>query len=705
MRQRLLRFGITGAVVAVVWVIVAQWLGPSLIVDAYNEESLPLLNRALSGRAIHPLGYYLSVWASLTSRLGVGLLAAGLAILVWIIAHPFVAPMVERLFAGRPQAGPGDLLLFAGALGTLSGAAEVTHETVRHLIEQHPARGYTWETTWMGPSSAAVAFLIVGVAMLVAGRLLTTARSRWRVPADLAAFGLGFLASFSVLESPRLRLHRWATVVLCLGLATLLTRVVRAHPETVRRFTRRLAPVLAIGLVVLTGVGLYTLPGAKEARRMAGLTSGREAQPNVLLIVLDTVRALSLSLHGYEKATTPRMDEWASEGVVFARAIATSSWTLPSHSSLFTGYWPHDLTGDRGVPLDDAHATLAEALSERGYQTAAFVANLDYASEASGLARGFARYEDFPVTWGRFLVSSWLMNRMARRVLDLGDHPWRAGLKYGASNTNDFIAWLDGRVEAPFFVFMNYFDAHVPYLATDEFKARFPSETPPLLRHKEGVTMAELDGTRALYDASIATADHEVDRVLRELERRGELERTLVIVTSDHGEHMGENGLQDHGNSLYSPLVHVPLFVRFPRVVPADTRIDAPVSIREVPATVMDLIGAASPFPGRSLSRFWTEGGVVGPEAVLAEVSYWPDAQPWEPVFEGDMQSVVVGDYHYIVNPDQSGELYDLTEDPMELNDLAGDPTQGARMRSLRTVLDSLLVPESEGSASGSQRR
>jgi arylsulfatase A-like enzyme len=152
----------------------------------------------------------------------------------------------------------------------------------------------------------------------------------------------------------------------------------------------------------------------------------------------------------------------------------------------------------------------------------------------------------------------------------------------------------------------------------------------------------------------------------------------VVVITSDHGEQFGEHGIFDHGNSLYLPVLHVPLLISFPSHLPADATVRDPVSLSELPATVIDLVtletGAPSSFPGTSLARHWNTTRNVNSaetEPVLSEVKKNPRAPKWEPVSRGDMRSVILDGYHYIQNGDDRNELYDFEVDPLEKHDLA----------------------------------
>ena len=186
--------------------------------------------------------------------------------------------------------------------------------------------------------------------------------------------------------------------------------------------------------------------------------------PNVLMIVLDTVRAQNLNLYGYHRPTMPKLEQIAKTGVFFEQAVSPAPWTLPSHASMFTGRHPHELSADWTTPLDATYPTLAEILYQHGYVTAGFVANKIYCSYESGLNRGFMHYEDYLVSPGQLIRSS-ALGREITNNLDL-----RQRFKYyddlggkSAERLNhDFLSWLSRQEQGPFFAFLNYFDAHNP---------------------------------------------------------------------------------------------------------------------------------------------------------------------------------------------------------------------------------------------------
>ncbi len=195
-----------------------------------------------------------------------------------------------------------------------------------------------------------------------------------------------------------------------------------------------------------------------------------------MLIVLDTVRAASTSLHGYELPTTPALERLAREGVMFPRAIAPAPWTLPSHASMFTGRWPHTLSTGPWSPLDATYPTLAEYLRDRGYETAGFVANREYCGHEFGLSRGFVHYEDYRSTPGQAaLYTSPGHTAMQKLPLVQALQTYdNLGRKSAEQLTADFLRWQGRRAgDAPFFAFLNYWDAHDPYTPPRSYARRF----------------------------------------------------------------------------------------------------------------------------------------------------------------------------------------------------------------------------------------
>jgi arylsulfatase A-like enzyme len=417
--------------------------------------------------------------------------------------------------------------------------------------------------------------------------------------------------------------------------------------------------------------------------------------PNVLLLILDTVRAADLSLYGYARPTTPELERFAQRGTVFDHAFSAAPWTTPSHASIFTGRWVPETGVKWAQRLDSRWPTLAEELRHRGYATAAFIANGPCAGWQTGLARGFEHFDDYPVSvrvaaeataFGHTLYQP--IRGLLAPVLNRTPVLWRLRLPPWHRNpsaeeiTGAFLAWLDRSPREPFFAFLNFMDAHRWYTAApDSFLTRFRStairplsperwaDSPKLPLTPEDMR-PELD----TYDGSIAYLDFQLGRFFRELERRGLLDNTLVVVAADHGNEFAEHGLTDHGNSLYRLALEVPLILRFPGHVPEGRRISEPVSLRNLAATVIDLLPTdrASPFPGRSLARLWSGGGGT-PDTISASGDQDHTAPDWYPNSRGPLNSIAFGGFRYIVREgDGVEELYDFEHDVLERWNLAG---------------------------------
>jgi len=230
------------------------------------------------------------------------------------------------------------------------------------------------------------------------------------------------------------------------------------------------------------------------------------------------------------------------------------------------------------------------------------------------------------------------------------------------------LRWLEQHEGRPFFVFMNFFDAHEEWAPPDQIR-RFADRPKAIDR----------------YEAAIAYQDQEVATLLDTLRARGLLDRTIVVLTSDHGEQYGEHGLTNHGNSLYLTLLHVPLVIRYPALVPTGAGVGEVVSVVDLPATILSLAGAPAVLPGRSLADAWHGGAPRGP--VLADVERAISETVVGPTSRGAMRSLVDSQWHYIRNGDGVEELYAYRSDPEERTNLAGLPAHAGILASMREAL------------------
>jgi len=586
-----------------------------------------------------------------------------------------------------------DLLLTGVWLALLVGCLDVVVVGVhKYVLSEFVHRSP--HVVWMAPIADLVMFVPpAAVLALLAARWPRLLSFRTGV------FFLGFPAALSLLvDLLYQRIHPVALLALALGIAVQLARFADTGRDRFRRVVRRTTVVMA-ALVLLAGVSVGGARALTERAALARLPAARAGVPNVLLLILDTVRSASMELYGYGRGTTPQLERFAERAVVFDNAIAPASWTLPSHASMFTGREPRELSAGWLTALDDAAPTVAEVLRQHGYATAGFVANLTYATAETGLNRGFIRYSDYQISPGQIFMQSslgrFLAGRRAFRRLVGTDQ--LVGRRDADQVNQDFLGWLDGNGPRPFFAFLNYFDAHDPYLPPDEFFRKLtghdrPGRLSPLRRltvdqRRKGLRSADLSLEIDSYDAAIAYLDDSIGRLLDELERRGVLDQTVVVIASDHGEEFGEHGLYFHGNSLYLPSLHVPLLISYPGG-PRGVRVRESVSLQDLARTVVDLAGVAgdSGLGGQSLVGLWGSGDSAQAWPVYSQLQKGIRLPEWYPVSGGDMASVMAGGVHYIRNGDGREELFDVRIDPWERSNLAGESTAAEELSLFRSL-------------------
>lgn len=550
---------------------------------------------------------------------------------------------------------------------------------------RYPAR-----FAWVAPLSVLAGCLVLWLlAVLIALpiRPLGRRRALW----TLAAFP--FTATLVEVGSIAYRrLDRVPELILALGLATLVMRTL-----IILAGRLRILPSLGWGLALLMLVGLGVRAITVEQALRIG-PPPRSATPgarNVVLITLDTLRAANMGLYGYERPTTPELEKLAAESLVYDRAYSTTSWTLPSHASMFTGLWSHPTRASWTTAMRSDVPTLAEILRGRGYDTAGFVANLAYCTRRSGLARGFARYEDHVLDLETILLTTAVGRSLDHlvRLATGASPPDYPGRKDAETVRADFLDWLDEREGGrPFFAFINFFDVHQPYETAEPWRSTYDHRRPgederAVIRLAAKASTTNLDYMDR-YDGAIAYLDHQVGLLVAELRRRGLLDDTLLVITSDHGETFGEHRAEGHGASLYAETLHVPLLIRAPGV-PAGLRLGTELSLRDLGRTILELVldqatVAASGFPG---TRFpLGEDDQTTSSPLFCQLDQGIRLGPEARNQNGAVLALVRDGLHLIVHRDGSkpDELYDLTRDPFERDDLAEDPAYAERLAALR---------------------
>lgn len=397
--------------------------------------------------------------------------------------------------------------------------------------------------------------------------------------------------------------------------------------------------------------------------------------PNVLLISVDTLRADHLGCYGYDRPTSPRLDEFARESVRFAEARAQSSWTKPAMATILTGLYPVTHGAERRANgIAPEARTLAERLSAAGYETAMFTTNPTVV-EKFGFGRGFDRFEYVHQLQGR-----------KRRSVD------------SAAMVQAGVAWLDGRAapERPFFLVVHTLDPHDPYRPQEPYRSRFaPGVDVASACCFRGGELAALSAEQAaarrrdslaLYDGEIAQNDASFGRLLDDLRARGLLDRSAVVFTADHGEEFHEHGGWRHAESLFEEVLRVPLVVRLPKGTAARATVADPADQIDLAPTLLELAGVAAPpeFPGASLLPV-IAGGAAPPRESLAwlrhpafDVAAIRDGN-WKWLrHEGALRSVSGG----FDNPVEA--LYDLEADSGEQRNLLAAEPDRRRALALR---------------------
>jgi arylsulfatase A-like enzyme len=422
------------------------------------------------------------------------------------------------------------------------------------------------------------------------------------------------------------------------------------HERLARSSRRRwwLAAHLAIAATVLGGVGCGVDERAQTDTPAATEPLERAARRdlNIVLVTIDTLRTDRLSCYGSDRVDTPNIDSFAEEGVLFTNAATTVPFTLPAHSSILTGLYPpgHGVRENVGYTLDPRVPTLAEVLSTAGWSTAGFISAF-VLDGRWGIARGFDHYfDDFDL--------SGFESANLSSVQRTGD-----------VTVAEAIRWLDRRPsDRPFFLWLHLYDPHDPYEPPEPYKSAFATRP---------------------YDGEVAFTDSLIGEFRKALEDRGLLGSTMVILTSDHGEGLGDHGEASHGFFLYDTTVHVGLIVRLPGGEPAGRTVDAAVSHVDLMPTILDAVNVDPPRPvhGESLIPL-IEGGDRDPSRGVYSESLYPLLHyGWAP-----LRAYRTEDHKLVSAP--RPEVFDVRADPREEHDLS--LVQPAVLAELEAGLDGL---------------
>lgn len=469
-----------------------------------------------------------------------------------------------------------------------------------------------------------------------------------------------------------------------------------------------------------------------------------DEKSNIVFIVMDTARADAFQ--GNKKSATPNIDEIRSKGVSYSQAFSVAPWTLPSHASLFTGLVPSKHGAHAGhKELTQEYRLLPEILREAGYQTVA-VSNNTWISEEFGFARGFDifrknwQYIQSDVDLGEAARTEegWdKLRSVASQLFDGNPITNLANAVYGqfirkranddgAKSTNEWVRdWLQEREKNdPIFLFINYLEPHLEYKPPREYtKPLLPDNVSyeaamqvnqdawSYIAGKTEMSDLDFEILEALYQAEIAYLDKRIGELRSVLKDRGEWDDTIIVVTGDHGENIGDHGFMDHQYSVYDTLLHVPLIIKGGEFGEGKT-IDNLVQLTDLPLTILDAAGIEAPEFRKQTqgTSFYPDSDTDPREYVVAEyLAPQPSMEALEKrvgelsesvkKYNRSLRTIRTERWKLIRGSDGSKELYNIESDPGETRDLSDDePTVRRRLENkLDEWIDSFETADVSG--------
>ncbi len=621
-----------------------------------------------------------------------------------------------------PQDWSGLRWLVVGtAVGVTGGA---TAGLADLLVQMLPVLGLMTPSLWLEAASFHIishtvawtlACVLICAAIWLPARLSAVIRSMLApTPLALAAFGCGLAVVIlwpQTARTPSLggAVLIWLVATIAVGWA--FSRLRATAPARWAFQAGRVAACIAVVLMIASIVvqwrsrsRVHAAEGFWPVAASQPTTTPSRKPPNVVLVVFDTLRVDRLGCYGYDRPTSPHIDAFAADSVLFKRAVSPGIWTVPSHASMFTG-----LHGSQhGMSWADAYlperfATLAEVLKGRDYDTLG-LSNNPHVSPTNNYHQGFDRFED--PSRLEHTARGWLylfIRMVVYQDSPLG--PWfgRWYLNRAGGRVTHRLAdrWLADRdSDKPFFLFINYMEPHRPCEPTRAHRRAFVDDDDLARSYKldqsgQAVYRYMLAGAPIysprdmailsdLYDARVRELDDFFADLMRTLDEHADLDNTLIILTSDHGENLGDHGMLDHQYCIYNTLIHVPLIVRYPPAwQPQQT--DAVVQTLDIFPTVLRAVGAqvkqTKPLFARSLEAALAEDDATPPRTAYAEyllAPSWPFLliKPYHPDFNSEpwkvsYRAVVTDRWKLIVPSEGDRELYDWQAEPGEESDLA----------------------------------
>jgi len=505
-----------------------------------------------------------------------------------------------------------------------------------------------------------------------------------------------YLLSWVASSSSEFRLALFNSISLGIG-GYLIYRNAGAVPA-------RVAASLALLILIAVMISPMVRPGnksepAKAANRVAPPAAGSAQKPNVILIVLDTARKDHLSVYGYPRATSPFLQELSKESLVFTNFKSVASWTLPAHASLFTGLEPHQhqaherLDSPMARPLGKSFQTLAELLKAAGYRTGAVAANFSYLTPDYGLDQGFDYFHSeynvrsinlLKMDLMRILMNTGLMARLGNFISwdDPDIYYYRYYRPYpSAGEVNDLaLGWLAKNcMGKPCFLFLNYMEAHGPGLPEKSYLGSFGNHSLAISywgrisyfwHLSNNQFEAALNGTlpisasdqellNSLYDCQIKYLDHQLESLVRALKEMNLYDNSLIIITADHGQLLGEHHLLLHSSALYEEVLSIPLLIKTPFSRQIGRVEEIGVLTQLFKYLLENVTGSGDyqwkPDPGR---------------IYLAE-KFAKRISDQSGRYSPDLLAIYDHQYKIIITDNKTYQVYDLGQDPREKNNLA----------------------------------
>jgi arylsulfatase A-like enzyme len=483
------------------------------------------------------------------------------------------------------------------------------------------------------------------------------------------------------------------TPVLCIFIATFLQNALNSHFKKIPWFRKLLLPVSVWILILMIPqilrfplLGLYENTTGEISK--IDSAKGNDQKPNIIWIVMDTARGDRFSSYGHETHTTPNVDEFRKDAVMFSDAVSAAPWTIPSHASMFTGTDPSthgahfSNEGTLKHPLVNENVTIAEILKGNGYKTAAFIANYAALRRSYGFGQGFDLYYDQPSRFVRFYWGQ-VFSRIYPSIR-YKDY-LRINRFLLSSEINPMaLHWLEENKENNLFLFINYMECHAGYnYIPGEFSEEFDSYNEKALNlfaqtmkkeivyNKKSITPSEHAVLANAVDARLKYLDHNIGKFFDALKEMGIYDDALIIVTSDHGTLWGEHNSFGHMVDLYNELIHIPLIAKYPLAANKKGISDKRVQSIDIMAEILDYLGIAAP-EGIQGQPFEEATHTVVAEVFRSKMSKMTKLNPER--YYRDLKALYSSDgkYKYIQASNGQSMLFDLVNDPFEQNNLLG---------------------------------